>query len=181
MAVWTVLLRGINVGSHRRLPMAGLREALGVLGYADVATLGQSGNVVLRSEAAARDVERAVERVVEEACGVGGVLVVARSREELAGVVDANPFPDAVEQPKLLQVSFCSGQPDPDAIREIESRDLGDERIAVRGREVYAFHPGGVHESPLARQLTDRQLGVTATARNWNTIAKLLELAARGP
>ncbi len=177
MAQWIVLLRGINVGAHRRLPMADLRSALEGLGYEDVATVGQSGNVVLRADATADEVERAVEQVIEERCGVEGVAVVARSREEVADVVEANPWPDAVDQPKVFQVSFCSGPPDAEAIREIEARDLGDERLAVRGREVYAFHPGGMHKSPLARLLTDSKLGVTATARNWNTITKLLDLS----
>ena len=62
-------------------------------------------------------------------------------------------------------------------MKRIEALELGDERVAFKGKEVYAFHPGGVYDSPLAKQLTDKRLGVTATARNWNTVTKLLELA----
>jgi uncharacterized protein (DUF1697 family) len=74
-------------------------------------------------------------------------------------------------------VSFLAGEPDPEGVRELEAADLGPERVEVSGREVYAWHPEGIQRSPLARLVTDKRLGVVATARNWNTVTKLLALA----
>jgi uncharacterized protein (DUF1697 family) len=95
-------------------------------------------------------------------------------------VVRRNPLPDAAEDPKRFQVSFLSGEPDKAFVRELEKQDFAPERFAVSGREIYAWHPGGMQRSKLARALGDRRLGVTATARNWNTVTKLLEMADEG-
>ena len=177
MERWIVLLRGINVGGHRRLPMADLREAIADLGGEDVRTIGVSGNVVLSADGPSDALEAAVERLVAERCGVEGVAIVVRSRDELAAVVDGNPFPDAVSEPKRLQVSFCSAAPAASVAKDVGAIESGRDRVAFRGREVYAHHPDGVQNSKLARALTDDRLGVTATARNWNTVTKLLDLA----
>jgi uncharacterized protein (DUF1697 family) len=174
---YVLLLRGINLGATRRVSMPDLRAALEDLGYEDVTTLLQSGNVVLTAPRGAAKLGAAVERAVEERCGVPGVPVVVRTRDELADVIAGNPLPDGERDPKRFQVSFCSAAPKPAAVRAIEALDLGAEQVAFRGREVYAFHANGIQRSPLARALTDEKLGVTATARNWNTVTKLLELA----
>ncbi len=173
-----VFLRGINVGPANRVAMADLRELLQRLGYADVRTLGQSGNVVLSSDAPAEELEAAIE------AGVGrlGVetRVVSRTAGELAAVVAGNPFAEVADDPRRHQVSFLSAEPDPEAVREIEAADLAPERVVFDGREVHAWHPDGIQRSPLARLLTDKRLGVTATARNWRTVTALLEPAASG-
>ena len=171
-----VLLRAINLGPTNRVRMADLRHLLEGLGYEEIRTLGQSGNVVLASDAPAAGLEAAVE------AGVAGLgvetKVVSRTAAELAAVVAGNPFADVATDPKLHQVSFLSAEPAPEVVREIGAGDLGNERVAFAGREIHAWHPDGVHRSPLARLLTDRRLGVTATARNWRTVTALHELAA---
>src|SRR4051812_37204127 len=139
MARWVVLLRGINVGKHRQLPMADLKRALEGLGHEDVRTHLRSGNVVLTADATAEQLEEEIARAVEEDCGVEGVAIVARTRDELADVIDANPLPEGLADPKHLQVSFLSGEPGGDVREAIEALDLGEERVAFRGREVYAF------------------------------------------
>ena len=65
-------------------------------------------------------------------------------------------------------------------VESLESADVAPEQIAVRGKEIYAWHAAGIQRSPAAKLLTDAKLGVTATARNWNTVTKLLELADEG-
>jgi uncharacterized protein (DUF1697 family) len=179
MARQIALLRGVNVGGSRRVPMAELRELLTGLGHEDVATYLQSGNVVLTSDLAPERLERELETAIVEGMGVDP-LVVVRTRDELADVVDGNPLGEVAE-PKRFQVSFLSAAPDPEVVRALEAADVAPERVAVRGREIYAWHPDGVQSSPLAKLLTDRKLGVTATARNWNTVTKLLELADAQP
>ena len=171
-----VLLRGINVGKHNRVGMAPLRELLAGLGHEDVRTLLQSGNVVLTSRQTGAKLERALEKAIAGELGVEPRVVV-RTVDELAAVVEHDPFGDLADQPKLYQVSFLSEALAPAVAQELEAADVAPERVAVHGREVYAWHPGGVQRSPLVKLLTDQKLGVAATARNWNTVTKLLELA----
>ncbi|MEA2294364.1 MAG: hypothetical protein QOE86_2003 [Solirubrobacteraceae bacterium] len=177
MAAWIALLRGINVGGHRRIPMADLRAALESLGYEDVRTLGQSGNVVLRCADSAAAVETAIGRVIEERCGVDGVLVVVRSRDQLAHVVKANPWPDRTGEPKNLHVTFLSAPPGPAAREKVEAAAAGGEAVVWADGHLYALYVDGMRDSAMAKLITDRTLGVTATDRNWNTVTKLLELA----
>jgi uncharacterized protein (DUF1697 family) len=170
------LLRGINLGAHKRLAMGELRELLTGLGYGDVRTLLQSGNVVLSSRVTGARLERELEGRIAAALGVE-TPVVTRTRDELADVVDRNPLAGVATDPKRHQVSFLSAAPDAAVVRELEALDVTPEQLAVSGREIYAWHPDGIQNSPLAKLLSDRRLGVTATARNWNTVTKLLELA----
>ena len=171
------LLRGINVGAHRRIAMPDLRDVLEAAGYEDVVTLLQSGNVVLRAKGSAKALEPALEKLIDKELGVDP-LVVVRTHAQLGAVIEANPFPDAVEHPKRFQVSFLSAKPKAAVVKELEGADWGDDSVAFRDREVYADHPNGMQKSKLARALTDKRLGVTATARNWNTVVKLHELSA---
>ncbi len=172
------LLRGINLGSRNRVAMGELRSVLTEAGYEDVRTLLQSGNVVLTSDAKPDAVGRALVTLISERLGVESKVVV-RSRDELASVVDRNPFEDAAADPKRFQVSFLSAKPAAGVVRALEAADVAPEQVAVSGREIYAWHPEGIQRSPLAALLTDKKLGVTATARNWNTVSKLLELAGK--
>jgi uncharacterized protein (DUF1697 family) len=172
-----VLLRGINVGAHNRVPMAELREALAESGYEDPRTLLQSGNAVVTSRQAPASVARGVEALIAERFGLD-VAVVVRSRDEVAAIVEADPLGDVATNPKLYQVSFLSAAPEPSVVRALETADVAPERIVVRDREVFTWHPDGIQRSPAAKLVTDAKLGVTATARNWNTVTKLLELAA---
>jgi uncharacterized protein (DUF1697 family) len=177
MVSQVVLLRGINLGAHNRIGMAALRELLSSLGYGDPRTLLQSGNVVLGADASPDDLARDLEREILGAFGVRSPVVV-RTRQELAAVVQRDPLREVVEQDKLYQVSFLSAEPNPERMRELAAADVEPERFVHVGREIYAWHPTGIHSSPLAKLLSDKRLGVTATARNWSTTVKLLELAA---
>jgi uncharacterized protein (DUF1697 family) len=170
------LLRGINLGSRRRVAMADLRKLLEGQGYGDVRTLLQSGNVVLSSGAAPESVALEIERGIEAELGLA-VEVIVRTRGELAAVIELNPLADVVDDPKRYQVSFLSAEPDAAAIEAIAAADFAPERFAHIGREIYAWHADGIQGSRLAKLIADKRLGVTATARNWNTVTKLLELA----
>jgi uncharacterized protein (DUF1697 family) len=171
-----VLLRGINVGTHGRIAMAALRELLRQAGYSDVRTYLQSGNVVLASEDPPLRLGRQIKERVHERLGIDTDVIV-RTRDEIADVIARNPFDNIVDDPKLYQVTFLSTELAPQVVYDLETADTAPERLVVSGREIYAWHQNGIQRSPLARLLTDRRLGVTATARNWNTVTKLLALA----
>lgn len=170
------LLRGVNLGPSRRLPMAELRQALEHAGHEDVRTLLQTGNVFLTSGDAPAALEQRLEGELLDAFGVG-IGVVVRTAGELAAVVAGDPFAGVADDPSRYQVSFLSTELDRDRADALERADVAPERVAVRGREIYAWHPGGVGRSELAKLLTAQRLGVQVTARNWRTVTKLLELA----
>jgi len=175
MARQIALLRGINLGSRNRVSMPDLRSALGEAGYEDVATLVQSGNIVVSSQKKPKAIEREITKLVLDEFGVEAATVV-RTRDELEGVIERNPITDGPSTPKLFQVTFFSGEPDADAVAKLVGQDFGDERLEVIGREAYAWHPDGIQKSKLAREL-GKGLRGDGTARNWNTVTKLLELA----
>jgi uncharacterized protein (DUF1697 family) len=171
-----VLLRGINLGSRNRIAMPALREAFADAGFEDVQTYLQSGNVVLSSRAAPKTVARKCEDVIADRFGLE-IAVVARTRDELAQVVKRNPLGKVAKDPKRYQVSFLDRKPGREIVRKLEALAAGDEQLVADGRELYAWHPAGVARSKLWAALAGRGLGVTATARNWTTVTKLLELA----
>jgi uncharacterized protein (DUF1697 family) len=175
MARQIALLRGINLASRNRVSMPDLRRALGEAGYEDVATLVQSGNIVLSSAKKPKTLEREISELVLDEFGVESATVV-RTRDELAEVIERNPIPDGPSIPKLFQVTFFSGEPDAKRVAELAAQDFGNERVEVIGREAYAWHPDGIQKSKLAREL-GKGLRGDGTARNWNTVTKLLERA----
>jgi uncharacterized protein (DUF1697 family) len=171
-----VMLRGINLGPNRRVPMAELRALFGEAGYPDVRTYVQSGNVVLESTAKPAELEREAAALIAERFGFD-VPVVVRTRRELAAVVKLDPLGDVVSNPKRYQVSFLSAKPTAAVVKTLQAAATGDERVVCHGREIYAWHPEGVARSKLWNALAGKGLGVTATARNWTTVTMLLEMA----
>ncbi len=170
-----VLLRGINLAKRRRVSMPDLRKLLEQHGYGDVRTHLQSGNVILSSPLSPRQLETRLER--ELAAGLGfDVAVLVRTRSELAKVVALDPLGKVATNPSRYLVSFLSKKLPAAVARELESTDVAPGRVVVEGRELYAWHPEGVQRSPLVKLLDDKRLGVVSTARNWNTVTKLLEL-----
>ena len=176
MARLVVLLRGVNLGSRNRIAMPKLRSLLEDAGFDDVATYVQSGNVVLSSRATPATVARKCKRLIADELGLE-IDVVVRTRNELATVVRRNPLGAVAENPKRYQVSFLDRKPPPAVLHKLEAAAAPQERFAAIGREIYAWHPAGVARSKLWALLAGRGLGVTATARNWTTVTKLLDLA----
>jgi uncharacterized protein (DUF1697 family) len=168
------LLRGINLGSRNRVSMPELRELLTGHGYRDVQTLVQSGNIVLTSRLSPRRLEGDLRKQIADGLGVDTPVVV-RTRDELAGVIERDPFGDEVDNPKLYQVTFMTEEPSAELARELAELDVAPERIALVGRELYTWHPDGIQRSKVDRLRTSKRLP-TGTARNWNTVTKLLEL-----
>jgi uncharacterized protein (DUF1697 family) len=160
------LLRGVNVGRNQRISMADLREKLEAAGHGEVKTVGQSGNVVFTSRAAAPSLEKSLTKLV-------GVEVLVRTDKELAAIVALDPLGHADDNGSRHLVTFCRERPDAKALKAVTA---APEEVAVKGREIYSWHPDGLHGSELAKLLGNPKLGVVATGRNWNTIVKLHRL-----
>ncbi|HEV2721279.1 MAG TPA: DUF1697 domain-containing protein [Thermoanaerobaculia bacterium] len=156
-------LRGINVVGRNRVRMSDLRALCTDLGYEDVRTLLNSGNVVFRAK-------KATPKELSDA--LGGVKVILRTEAELRKVVANNPF-DPVRHPSYLLVMFLDKSASADTLRDAYG-DRGPEIIRGGGREIYIDYVNGVGKSKLSHGYIERVLGVTATGRNWNTVTRLL-------
>jgi uncharacterized protein (DUF1697 family) len=176
MRTLVVLLRGINLARRRRIKMADLRALLEEAGYADVRTLLQSGNVVLSTDREPKAAARDIERAIEARTGFD-VDVVLRTVPELEALVEADPLGDLRTDGSRHFVVFCAEPPSAEAVAELEARDFGRERWELRERELVLWCPDGVQDSPLMKAATGARAARTATARNWNTVTKLLALA----
>lgn len=170
------LLRGINVGKSNRIAMADLRELLGGLGYEDVKTHLMSGNAVFTTtktpKAVAQELARAIDKDLLPA-----IKVVVRSRSELAKVIADNPLPQAADDGSKFLVLFLSARIDPAALDDLDPADFAPEEFRLGRHEIYVWCRNGIQDSKLMKALAKQDLGVTATARNWNTVTRLLELA----
>jgi uncharacterized protein (DUF1697 family) len=159
-----------------RVEMARLRELIGALGYDDVRTHVQSGNVLFATNDAADEAARAIEGQIAEKLGLT-VPVLVRTRGELARIVDADPLHDVATDSARYLVNFLSAKPDRRQLRELDPADFQPEVFQVVGREAYVWSPSGVRTSRLSYAFWEKRFELTATARNWNTVTKLLALA----
>jgi uncharacterized protein (DUF1697 family) len=171
-----LLLRGINLAGRNRIAMPALRDALTATGFEDVRTYLQSGNVVLSSTAKADAVVRKAKRLIAKEFGLE-IAVVGRTRAQLAKIVELNPLQKVAKDPKRYQVSFLEAKATRELMRPVEEAAVPPEQVVAVGREIYAWHPGGVGRSQLWALLGSQRLGVTATSRNWTTVTSLLKLA----
>jgi uncharacterized protein (DUF1697 family) len=169
-------LRAVNVGGHNKVPMARLRELATGLGYADVATYLQSGNLVLTAPAGkATAIESALHDVLLDDFGVDAEVMV-RDRSQLAAVIEANPFGDIADDPKKLLVSFLHKQPTAKARGACDPEEFAPERFEFGDRCIYLWHPDGVGRSKMSVAPWGKRLGVPGTARNWRTVTTMLEM-----
>jgi uncharacterized protein (DUF1697 family) len=170
--IHVVLLRGINLAAKRRVAMADLRAWLTDLGYTDVRTLLQSGNVVLSTSKRPATVRKEVEAALLEGAGFT-VDCVLRTAPELRAVVDADPFGDVVTDPSRYLVSFLDV---PGKWPAVDPAAFEPERVQLAEREAYFWVPGGIQKSKILAAFPSRK-GEVATVRNWNTVTKLLAMA----
>jgi len=177
MTTWIALLRGINVGGHHKVPMADLRAVVASLGYQDVATYIQSGNVVFATDGEESTIVGALEEAIESRFGFP-VPVVLRTVTELAAISRHHPLATPASDPRRLMVAFLDRVPDVSVRGALDPEEFAPDRSALVGREVYLTYPNGSGRSKLNHALLERRLGVRATVRNWNTVAKLAALAA---
>ena len=176
MTSYVALLRGINVGGNNRLAMADLRSLLGGLGYTDVRTVLQSGNAVFSTMAGSpTQLAEHIAAAIELELGLTiGVLV--RTGADLLAVVDGNPFVGTATEPSKLFASFLSAPVAPARIADVDPAQFLPAEFRLTEQALYLWCPDGISNTKLPLALSDKKLGVTATARNWNTVTKLLTL-----
>ncbi len=172
------LIRGINVGGHKKVAMADLRALLERLGFADVKSLLQSGNMVFRGgRRTALGVERLLEMEAAKQLALEADFFV-RSAREWKTVIAENPFPkEADTDPGHLVVMCMKDRPDRANVQALESAIVGREIVRAGDRHLYIVFPDGIGTSRLTNALIEKKLGTRGTARNWNTVLKLDALA----
>ena len=170
---YIILFRG--VGGKTQLPVAPLREALSQAGFENVATYINSGNAVLKSTLAREEVAAKVAEICARDFAFNKDVHVV-TRAEWERLIADNPFPQAVDTPKNLHAAILVGEPDPARVAALRDVAIDGEGIEVVGTVAYLFTPHGFGRSKLAEKF-DKGIGVANTARNWNTVLKLAQLA----
>lgn len=168
------LLRGVNVGGHRKIRMAELKALYKSLGFDCVRTYVQSGNVVYDADSAdSAALAARIEAAIAERFGFD-VTVIQRAPDDFARILDANPYPEA--DPKFLHVLFLAA-PAPAAIDGLFVPTAGDEAWHWAGQEIYLHYPHGSARSKMTGGFFEKALSIPATARNWNSVNALHRLA----
>jgi len=177
MAAIIGMLRGVNVGPHNRISMEALRALCGSLDLEGAETYVQSGNVVFRSkERNLNALTKRFEDAFEKKFGFPALLVL-RTVAEMRTVIANNPFATRKEiEPGKFHVLFLTEEISPEARKQLEATKVGPEEIKTHGRELYIYYQAGAGQSKLPAVM-DRILKKTGTARNWNSVTNLLEMA----
>ena len=172
MAKFVAFLRGINVGGHRKIPMADLRGLLTSITLdSNVQTYIASGNAVFTAKGPAKSLSRAIAQGIKERFGFD-VPVLVLTENEIKAALETYPFAPGAGKAALAY--FCYDDPQIDQAG-ITALAAPTEEIAVVGRTVWLFAPDGIGRSKLAAKL-ERLIGVETTARNLNTVTKLVEM-----
>jgi uncharacterized protein (DUF1697 family) len=178
VTTFVTLLRAVNIGSHKPVAMSALRDFATGLGYSDVRTLLQSGNIVFRAETrSANDLERLLEHEAKLQLGLETDFFV-RSAKDWKVLVDRNPFPDAARRdPGHLVVMFLKDAPSAKSLAALRASIRGSEVVDIEGKQAYIIYPDGIGRSRLTNSLIEAKLGTRSTGRNWNTVIKAAALA----
>lgn len=176
MTTWIAFFRGINVGGNNKLPMKSLAELLEKQGHKNVRTYIQSGNVVFQSARKnTEELEAAMAAAVSKAHGFKPRILLLDSAA-LKKAIRENPFPHATANHKSLHLWFLTGPGKKADLDGMEAIKKANESFALK-KSIYYFHaPDGIGTSKLAGRV-EKLLGVDATARNWQTVTKVSELA----
>ena len=175
MAVYVALLRGINVGRHRRVSMADVKQAFAAAGAEEATTYLQSGNVVFETRTSAAKIAPRLEKELERRLG-HDISIMVRTGAQLAQLVANNPFPDESDG-KKLHVGFLDSTPNRRRTRLLDPERVTPDEFQLAGRHVYLHYPTGYGRSKLTNDYLEKQLGVGSTMRNWRTVSALAHLA----
>lgn len=175
MTKYIAILRGINVGGHRKILMADLKLLLNNLGLKECTTYIQSGNVVLSSDLPANEIEKAIKQVIFKKYGFD-VPVLVRTKTEIEKVFNNNPFLPKETDVSLLYVTFLEAIPNKENLEKLNSIQFEDASQHVIGNHVYIRYVTKSSNSKLTNNLIENKLKITATSRNWKTVTKLFEL-----
>lgn len=177
MNQYILLLRGINVGGHRKIKMADLRVLLQNLDYANVQTYIQSGNILLESDQKAADIASNVKAAIKAEYDFD-VPTLVMLWKDLEVIVEKLPF-ENVEEEKALYFTFLEKKPDAESVEGLEPKLLKGEAYQVIDKTIYLYCPNGYGRTKLTNDFWEKQLKVAATSRNWRTTKKLLEMGRK--
>ncbi len=177
---YIALIRGINVGPHKRIKMADLTKTLDSLDFKNIKTYLQSGNVIFENDSDdTLKIAEDIEGKIDQTFGFS-VNVIIRTKEELENIVKNNPFiKDANIQLDKLHVTFLSDMPDSETISNLDINKDENEKFEIAGKEVYLHCPNGYARTKLKNDVFEKKLNTTATTRNWKTTNKLLEISKK--
>lgn len=175
LKTYIVLLRGVMPTGKNRVPMARLREVLAAAGYQNVRTYIASGNALVDSSSKPREIEKHVHDLIKKHIGPE-LTVVVRTGAELQKVLDNNPFTKGYDVSRVFFTLFASA-PAAALVKALTAQDFGDEEFVITKQAAYLYIPGNAGRSKLNNAFLERKLGVTMTARNFNTTTKLIELS----
>jgi uncharacterized protein (DUF1697 family) len=176
---FVALLRSVNVAGHGRLAMNELRASFEALGYTDVTTYIQTGNVLFTSSSKSeKNIAAAVEQRLAEDFGDSPAVLI-RSVADLRRVGSSSPYAKAGADPARHHVTFLATLPTKAALDALALPPSRRDELVVAGKEVYVHTPDGYADTKYTGAFLERRLGVVSTTRNWNTVSKLCELAGR--
>jgi uncharacterized protein (DUF1697 family) len=179
MQTFISILRGINVSGQKKIRMVDLKKLYESLGFSDVKTYIQSGNVIFKSDSNISDIQFAkkIEKAISEQY-LFEVPVIIRTSKELEKIILDNPFMKEKNiDVKKLHTTFLSETPGKEKAALIKEADFLPDRFEIKGKEIYLHIPGSYGETKLSNKFFESKLKVSATTRNWNTVNKLFELA----
>ena len=170
---YLVMPRGINVGARNRVPMAELRSKLTRVGYSDVVTVQQSGNVIVSTQSdRPEEIADAMQRILCDEFDVN-VPCIVRTANQIRQVLQRNPLKERVSDPSRYLVTFLSKAPDSEAVSALCENDYSPEAVAIEGTEAYIWTPYGVKAMTLSHSYLENWFDVIVTTRNWNTLEKI--------
>ena len=177
MTICMSLFRGINVGGNRIVPMSELKSLHQALGFKDVVTYIQSGNVVFTSDATnPAQLARQIEESFAQKFGFQSQVMV-RTSAELQEIIASNPFQNQPEkEPKWVAVLFLTTRPESSALEDLKKTYSGPEEIYLIGQELFVYYPDGIGRSKLTLPLIEKKLKTVGTGRNWNTVLQLQKM-----
>jgi uncharacterized protein (DUF1697 family) len=178
MPVLISMLRGVNVGGHNKLKMEALRALCESLQFENARTYVQSGNIVFRTKEKNRLALAAkIQNAIEREFGFRPEVIL-RTVDELRKAIAASPFADRRDlEPGKLLVTFLASAPGPEMRAKLLGLKDHPEEIHLQGREMYIYFPNGAGQSKLPWSSIERLLKTTGTARNWNSVTKMLAMA----
>ena len=169
-------LRGINVGRNKRIAMTDLRRLVSSLGYSEVSTHLQSGNVLLTAEQSPGEVARAIGGAIAGGLNLD-VAVLARTQDELDRVVETNPLAHVVTDPTRFLIAFLSLPPERGWLTAHGLGAFDDSMLGIGARELYIWCPDGILASPIPTALAKvKGADLIVTSRNWRTVTKIQQL-----
>jgi uncharacterized protein (DUF1697 family) len=172
------MLRGVNLGSHNRIKMDDLRALYESLKLENPRTYVQSGNVIFRTkEKNGPQLAKKIQGAIQKKFGCCPEVIL-RTPDQMRKAIAANPFPERTKvEPAKVLVTFLAAQPPREAEANLEKLTGFPEELHLNGCELYIYFPNGAGRSKLPWAAVDKLLKVTGTARNWNSVQAILEIA----